>query len=92
MTHRLLGKKCIITGGSSGIGLAIGRRFAAEGAQRITLVARTQEKLDRLKEVHGKEGLCNFTYVAGDVGREECWNILKKDMVSLSVYYFSYSI
>lgn len=32
MSHRMDGKVCVITGGASGLGLASGRRLAAEGA------------------------------------------------------------
>lgn len=42
----LAGKKCLITGGSQGIGLAIAHRFAAEGAS-VTLVARNKTKLEQ---------------------------------------------
>ncbi|MER7682499.1 SDR family oxidoreductase [Streptomyces sp. NPDC096934] len=45
MTGVLAGKVAVITGASSGIGLAIARRFAAEGA-RVYLTGRRQEPLD----------------------------------------------
>lgn len=45
-TPRLIGKRCVITGGSRGIGLAIAELFAAHGAW-CTLVGRDQAALDR---------------------------------------------
>ncbi len=42
------GKKVVITGGSSGIGLAAAKRFAQSGAD-IWLIARDQKKLEKAK-------------------------------------------
>jgi NAD(P)-dependent dehydrogenase (short-subunit alcohol dehydrogenase family) len=41
----LNGKNAVITGGGSGINLAIARRFAGQGA-KVALIGRTKEKLD----------------------------------------------
>jgi NAD(P)-dependent dehydrogenase (short-subunit alcohol dehydrogenase family) len=41
----LAGKKCIITGGGSGIGLAIAKRFVDEGS-KVLLLGRDKTKLD----------------------------------------------
>src|SRR4051812_48261152 len=45
MTEALAGKVAVVTGANSGIGLAIARRFAEEGA-RVFLTGRRQEPLD----------------------------------------------
>ncbi len=45
MNLELEGKRAIVTGGSRGIGLAVGRALAAEGV-RVALVARHREALD----------------------------------------------
>lgn len=43
---RLTGKVAVVTGANSGIGLAIAKRFAMEGA-RVFMTGRRQEELDR---------------------------------------------
>ena len=59
---KLQGKTALVTGGSSGIGLAIARRFAAEGA-KVFITGRKQAQLDTaLIRIGG-----NVEAVQGDV-------------------------
>ncbi|MDH6706507.1 NAD(P)-dependent dehydrogenase (short-subunit alcohol dehydrogenase family) [Kitasatospora sp. MAA19] len=60
--NRLDGKVALVTGGSSGIGLAIARRFVEEGAY-VFITGRRQPELDRAKDGIGR----NVTAVRGDV-------------------------
>ena len=54
--QELLAKKnAIITGGGSGINLAIARRFATHGAN-VALIGRTKEKLDSAADEIRKTG------------------------------------
>lgn len=57
----LTGKVAVVTGGSSGIGLAIAQRFVAEGAY-VFITGRRQSALDKAKALIGK----NVTTVRGD--------------------------
>src|SRR5690348_16684883 len=45
MAGRLAGKRCLIVGGTSGIGLAAARHFLLEGA-RVVVVGRDQSTTD----------------------------------------------
>src|SRR5204862_5721554 len=54
--QRLRGRRVLITGATSGVGLAAAERFAAEGA-RLALVARTREALERADAEHGLDAL-----------------------------------
>jgi NADPH:quinone reductase-like Zn-dependent oxidoreductase len=45
---KLTGKKALITGGNSGIGLATARLFIAEGAQ-VAITGRDQKTLDEVR-------------------------------------------
>jgi NAD(P)-dependent dehydrogenase (short-subunit alcohol dehydrogenase family) len=58
---KLNGKVAVITGGSSGIGLATAQKFVEEGAY-VFITGRRQSELDKAKAVIGR----NVTAVAGD--------------------------
>ena len=60
---RLEGKVAVITGGSSGIGLATAQRFVEEGAY-VFITGRRQGELDAAVNQIGKN---NVTGVQGDV-------------------------
>ena len=62
MSEKLSGKVAVITGGSSGIGLATAQLFAAEGAY-IYITGRRQSELDAAVKLIGE----NVTGVQGDV-------------------------
>jgi NAD(P)-dependent dehydrogenase (short-subunit alcohol dehydrogenase family) len=59
---RLTGKISLVTGGNSGIGLAIAKRFASEGA-RVFLTGRRQAQLDEAVRVLGGDAAA----IQGDV-------------------------
>jgi len=61
---KLEGKVAVITGGSSGIGLATARRFVQEGAEVVITGRREQELKDAAASING-----NVTTVMGDVSR-----------------------
>jgi NAD(P)-dependent dehydrogenase (short-subunit alcohol dehydrogenase family) len=65
-TLRLEGKVAVITGGTSGIGLATAQRFVDEGAH-VFIVARRQEGLDEAVAAIGK----NVTPVQADVTKTD---------------------
>ena len=60
----------IITGGSSGLGLELARRLAAEGA-RLTLIARDRHKLEQAaQELHARHGGAHVSVESLDVRDE----------------------
>ena len=63
---RLKGKKVLITGGGTGIGAAIARRFVSEGA-RVCIAGRRQKVLDDMRDSFPAG---TIAAVAGDVTKE----------------------
>ena len=65
MSGRLEGKRCLVTGGGSGIGRAVARRFAEEGA----LVVVSGRRVDALEETSA--GVAAISIFAGDASQAE---------------------
>lgn len=63
---RVQGKVAVITGGSSGIGFAIARRFVEEGAS-VYITGRRQTELDKAAKRIGR----NIAAVQGDIQKRE---------------------
>ncbi len=63
MAGKFAGKTAVVTGGTTGMGLATARRFVEEGMDQVFITGRRREVLDAsLREIGG-----NVTAVQGDV-------------------------
>jgi NAD(P)-dependent dehydrogenase (short-subunit alcohol dehydrogenase family) len=74
---RLQRKVAVITGGSSGIGLATAKRFLAEGAY-VFITGRRQAELDKAVAEIGK----NVTAIGGDVSNLDDLDRLYKEIAA----------
>lgn len=63
-------KVALVTGGGSGIGLMITQTLAINGA-KVYIVGRTEEKLDRVAEIYGKDIEGQIIPIIGDVSEKE---------------------
>jgi NAD(P)-dependent dehydrogenase (short-subunit alcohol dehydrogenase family) len=82
MSNKLEGKTAVITGGTSGIGLATAKRFVAEGAY-VFITGRRQKELDEAvkkvgSKVTGIQGdianLADLDRLYGQVKSDVCWS------------------
>lgn len=86
MSQKLAGKVALITGGSSGIGLATARDFVAEGAH-VFITGRRQSELDRAAAEFGS----GVTPVQGDVANltdlDNLFGIIKAQRGGLDILF-----
>lgn len=64
MSHRFTNQVAVVTGGSTGIGLAIAKALLAEGAKRVYVTGRTLKTLDEAASLLGEDAICVVSDVA----------------------------
>ncbi|WP_328912164.1 MULTISPECIES: SDR family NAD(P)-dependent oxidoreductase [unclassified Streptomyces] len=80
MDLQLIGRRAVVTGGSRGIGLAVGRALAAEGAD-VALVARDAEALARAAEEVAAIGAGRAIGVPADTGDDASVAAMAEEVV-----------
>ena len=65
----LLGKRVLITGGSSGIGFALAKAMLAKGARVVITGRRTEALVEAVHRLAGSA--CDIGGVAADIGTSE---------------------
>ncbi len=83
---KLEGKKALITGGNSGIGLATARLFVAEGAQ-VAITGRDQKKLDEALAELGSSARGYRVDVTVAEDRKQLFAALTKDFGKLDIVF-----
>ncbi|WP_326608999.1 SDR family oxidoreductase [Streptomyces scopuliridis] len=84
MTQVLAGKVAVVTGASSGIGLAIARRFAAEGA-RVFLAGRRQGPLDAAVAEIGPAATGVRTDVSVQTDLDDLYSVVREEAGRIDV-------
>jgi NAD(P)-dependent dehydrogenase (short-subunit alcohol dehydrogenase family) len=87
MSKKFAGKIAVVTGGSTGIGLATAKRFIQEGMDHVFITGRHKDTLDTAAAEIGK----NVTGIQGDVGNlsdlDRLYDAVKKDNRPLDIIF-----
>lgn len=78
-------KVALVTGGGSGIGLMITQTLAVNGA-KVYIVGRTEQKLQKVVEVHGQGISGQIIPIVGDVSTKEGVDKIVKEIESKEKY------
>jgi len=85
MSKKFAGKIAVVTGGSTGIGLATAKRFVQEGMEQVFITGRGEVALDAAATEIGK----NVTAVQGDVSSladlDRLYDTLKKRELKIDI-------
>jgi NAD(P)-dependent dehydrogenase (short-subunit alcohol dehydrogenase family) len=88
---RLEGKRALITGGTSGIGLETLRQFVAEGA-RVAITARTAEAFEPVRQEF-KDAVLSIASDAGDTaGQKRLAEIVRENFGGLDILFVNAGI
>src|ERR1700761_2257046 len=90
-TMKLAGKKALITGGNSGIGLATAQLFIQEGAE-VAITGRDQKTLDEAVKLLGPKAKGYRTDVADSAGRKAFFKQLAEDVKKLDIVFVNAGI
>ncbi len=88
---RLRGKRALITGGSSGIGLETARQFIAEGA-RVTITARASNAFEQAKQQLGDYAIYIVSDAANAAGQRKLAGEIKDHFGSLDTLFVNAGI
>ena len=87
MSKKFAGKIAVVTGGSTGIGLATAKRFIQEGMDHVFITGRHKDALDAAAAEIGN----NVTRIQGDVGNlsdlDRLYDAVKKDNRPLDIIF-----
>jgi len=83
---KLTGKKALITGGNSGIGLATAQLFIQEGAE-VAITGRDQKTLDQAAQLLGPKAKAYRADVTDSAARKELFDKIAKDFGRLDIVF-----
>src|SRR5579872_595675 len=89
--NRLNGKRALITGGSSGIGLEAARQFIAEGA-RVAITASKAESFQAARQEFGERALYIVSDAADTVGQQQVAEKLKEAFGNIDAVFINAGI